>query len=67
MAAHALRERNSMLRSVLAVPMEAVAVAAANLRDKLKHARKGLRRLKKFHQILPCANSAGETTERRSG
>jgi hypothetical protein len=59
MAAHALRELDSMLRSVLAVPMEAIAVAVTNLRDKLKHARKGLRRLKKFHQILPCGNSAG--------
>src|SRR5712664_4020237 len=39
MAAHALRELDSMLRSVLAVPMEAVAVTATDFQQKLKHAR----------------------------
>jgi hypothetical protein len=46
MAAHALRELDSMLRSVLAVPMEAVAVTATDFQQKLKHARKQLRGLK---------------------
>jgi hypothetical protein len=53
MAAHTLRELDSMLRSVLAVPMEAVAVAATDFQQKLKHARKQLRGLKKLHPIPP--------------
>jgi hypothetical protein len=46
MAAHALRELDSMLRYVLAVPMEAVAVEEAGFQDKLKDARKQLRALR---------------------
>ena len=46
MAAHALRELDSMLRSVLAVPMEAVAVAEEDYQDKLDEARKRLKELK---------------------
>jgi hypothetical protein len=46
MAAHALRELDSMLRGVLAVPMEAIAVAEEGFQDKLNDARKQLRALK---------------------
>ena len=46
MAAHALRELDSMLRSVLAVPMEAIAVVEDGFQEKLTDARKQLRALK---------------------
>ena len=46
MAAHALRELDSMLRGVLAVPMQAVATPENDLPERLKQARKALRGLR---------------------
>jgi len=45
MAAHALRELDSMLRGVLAVPMEAVALEGPEKEEKRKAARKALKEL----------------------